>query len=109
MTLLVITLFLALVMVTGELIALPAYLAVSLITLLAFGLDKRRALTQGWRLPERLLHILALMGGWPGALVGIRQFRHKTQKKAFLWVLFAIVAVHYLVWGTLAWQRISGA
>ncbi len=106
MTLLFLTLFLALIMVSGQLVALPVYLAMSLLTLLAFGLDKRRALTGGYRLPERLLHGMELLGGWPGALIGARQFRHKTQKRPYLWTLFAIAAVHYLLWAALAWQAL---
>ncbi|MBY6185615.1 DUF1294 domain-containing protein [Marinobacter hydrocarbonoclasticus] len=107
MTLILITLFLALVMISGHLVALPIYLAMSLLTLLAFGLDKRRALTGGYRLPEKLLHTMELLGGWPGALVGARQFRHKTQKRAYLWVLFAIVLLHMLVWAAIAWPPLA--
>jgi len=107
MTLIIITLFLALIMISGQLVALPVYLAVSLLTVLAFGLDKRRALTGGYRLPEKLLHTLELLGGWPGALIGARQFRHKTQKRSYLWVLFAIVLLHFLVWAAIAWPPLA--
>lgn len=106
MTISVITLFLALVMVSGQLVALPVYLVLSLFTLLAFGLDKRRALVGGRRLPEKVLHGISLLGGWPGALVGMRQFRHKTQKRTFYLPLFGIVALHSVLWMVLAWQAL---
>ena len=34
--------------------------------------------------PERTLHLLALLGGWPGAILARRRFRHKTMKVPFL-------------------------
>ncbi|MFO0796596.1 MAG: DUF1294 domain-containing protein [Gemmataceae bacterium] len=61
----------------------------------AYGFDKRRAGTPGARrIPERTLHVLALAGGWPGALVAQKQFRHKTQKTRFRVVFWATAALH---------------
>ena len=40
---------------------------VSPVCFAAYGLDKRRAARQMDRIPERTLHLLALVGGWPGA------------------------------------------
>lgn len=36
--------------------------------------------SQLWRVPERLLHVLELSGGWPGSFVAQRLFRHKVSK-----------------------------
>ncbi len=41
----------------------------SLASFAAYGFDKRRAGTGGRRVPERTLHLLALLGGWPGAIL----------------------------------------
>jgi uncharacterized membrane protein YsdA (DUF1294 family) len=41
--------------------------------------------------PERTLHLLALLGGWPGAILGQRHFRHKTRKVSFLFAFWAVV------------------
>jgi uncharacterized membrane protein YsdA (DUF1294 family) len=64
-----------------------AYLAIvaimSFVTFIACGCDKRRARTDRRRVPEKTLHLLAFFGGWPGALMGQRIFRHKTQKLGF--------------------------
>src|SRR4051812_9186491 len=60
----------------------------------AYGLDKRRATRGGRRVPERTLHLLAFLGGWPGALLGRRQFRHKTKKVPFRIVFWAVVVLH---------------
>ena len=64
-------------------IALAAYLGLvavmSGVTFVAYGADKRRAAGGGRRVAERTLHLLSVLGGWPGALAGQRRFRHKTQ------------------------------
>ncbi len=84
-------------------IAYVAAVAVtSLMTFAAYGLDKRRARRQGRRIPERTLHLLALLGGWPGALAGQRVFRHKTQKLGFRVVFWLVVVLHVGVVGGVA-------
>jgi len=57
--------------------------------LMLYGYDKRQAIVGGIRIPEAALHIVALLGGSPGALLGQELFRHKTQKRAFRLVLAA--------------------
>lgn len=76
--------------------------ALSCATFAAYGFDKRQAVTAGRRLPERTLHLLAFLGGWPGALVGQRLFRHKTAKTSFLIVFWLIVLLHIGIVATLA-------
>lgn len=55
----------------------------SLCTLILYALDKRAAVHQRQRIPEKTLHLLALAGGWPGALLARPLFRHKTRKQPF--------------------------
>ena len=43
-----------------------------------YGIDKRQARSGGWRIPENLLHGVALIGGVAGAWTGRLVFRHKT-------------------------------
>ena len=45
------------------------YALVSIVTFVVYGFDKRRAVHGGRRVPERTLHGLELLGGWPGALL----------------------------------------
>jgi len=77
---------------------LPLYLLASVVTYLLYKHDKQRARDKGWRVPERLLHLGELLGGWPGALIAQQRFRHKTVKLRFRLVFFAIVALHQLLW-----------
>ena len=72
-------------------------LTVSLITFLAYRSDKRRAEADEWRIPESMLHSAELIGGWPGAFLGQRSFRHKTSKISYQLVFWSIVLIHQLV------------
>ena len=49
---------------------------------------------------ERMLHFIAVIGGWPGALVAQRVFRHKSRKLSFRLVFWATVALNC---GALTW------
>jgi uncharacterized membrane protein YsdA (DUF1294 family) len=62
--------------------------------LAAYGIDKQRAAENLDRISERTLHLLALVGGWPGAVLGQQIFRHKSQKVSFRLVLWLILALH---------------
>lgn len=64
---------------------------ISLATLLCYGLDKRAAIHQRSRTPEKTLHLLALSGGWPGALIARPLFRHKTRKQPFTAIFWCSV------------------
>ena len=50
---------------------------------LVFGWDKLKAKRDGWRVPEKSLLTLAVIGGSVGALMGMKVFRHKTKKAKF--------------------------
>ena len=76
-------------------------------TFAAYGFDKHRATTAGRRIPERTLHLMALFGGWPGALLGQRQFRHKTKKVMFLIIFWLVVLLHVGIVGTVAYTLIG--
>jgi uncharacterized membrane protein YsdA (DUF1294 family)/cold shock CspA family protein len=52
-----------------------AYLGMSAITFLAYALDKSAAQRQAQRTPESTLHVLSLLGGWPGALLAQQYLR----------------------------------
>jgi uncharacterized membrane protein YsdA (DUF1294 family) len=78
------------------------YALVSAAAFIAFALDKRAAARNRWRTPERTLHGLELLGGWPGALLAIFTLRHKNRKGSFLVVTFLIAGAHIGVWAWLA-------
>jgi uncharacterized membrane protein YsdA (DUF1294 family)/cold shock CspA family protein len=59
------------------------YLAVSIVTYVAYAFDKSAAKKGAWRTRESTLHILSLIGGWPGAVVAQTRLRHKSKKESF--------------------------
>ena len=61
-----------------------------------YALDKRRAREHGWRIPENVLHLTELCGGWPGAFLAQRRLRHKVSKVGFQVQFWLIVLVYQL-------------
>lgn len=78
------------------------YLIISTITFIVYALDKSAAEQHRWRIQENTLHLLSLLGGWPGALVAQRRLRHKTQKVTFQIVYWTTVGFNLagLIWIT---------
>ncbi len=76
---------------TGTWLVVLAYMVViNFVTYLAFWIDKERARAGQYRVPERTLLLLALMGGSPSALLAQRRMRHKTRKQPFAGLLAGI-------------------
>jgi uncharacterized membrane protein YsdA (DUF1294 family) len=87
---------------------LPSYVsALSTLTFLTYAWDKHKAKQSTHkkviRIPERILQLLALLGGWPGALLAQQLLRHKSQKRRFIIVLWlcilANLGVGGYIWG----------
>ena len=64
---------------------------INLLTFIVYGADKRRARKGKWRVPEKTLFLLPLLGGSIGALLGMRVFHHKTKHWYFVWGIPAIL------------------
>ncbi|MGC3992621.1 MAG: cold shock and DUF1294 domain-containing protein [Propionicimonas sp.] len=79
-----------------------------ILSLGAFALyraDKLAALQGTWRTAESTLQFVALLGGWPGALIAQRVYRHKTRKQPFQTVFWICVVANCAVWVGLAVGR----
>jgi len=59
-----------------------------------YSVDKRRAEAGLWRVPEAHLHLLELLGGWPGAFLAQRRLRHKCSKGSYQ-VMFWLIVLTY--------------
>jgi uncharacterized membrane protein YsdA (DUF1294 family)/cold shock CspA family protein len=97
------------VVAVSRLAAPGALAAMSVVAVLAsvftfafYAWDKHRARTGAWRISERTLHFWELIGGWPGAFLAQRKYRHKANKPAYLFVFWLIVAAHN--YAALDWQ-----
>jgi uncharacterized membrane protein YsdA (DUF1294 family)/cold shock CspA family protein len=71
-----------------------AYLGLSVLTFATYAIDKAAAKGGAWRTPENTLHLLALAGGWPGALVAQQVLRHKSSKAEFRAVFWTTVVLN---------------
>lgn len=81
--------------------ALLLYVAASFITFLLYWKDKTAAKNKAWRTEEQTLHLLSLIGGWPGALIAQEKFRHKIRKnsfKAIFWITVFLNIVAYIAY-----------
>jgi uncharacterized membrane protein YsdA (DUF1294 family)/cold shock CspA family protein len=72
------------------------YGALSLLTFIAYALDKSAAQSGQWRTKESTLHYLAILGGWPGAYLAQKYLRHKSKKKSFLTIFWVTVVFNCL-------------
>lgn len=70
------------------------FLVASALVYRLYAIDKRRAKEGLWRIPEAQLHLLELLGGWPGAFLAQRRLRHKCSKGSYQ-VLFWLIVLAY--------------
>jgi uncharacterized membrane protein YsdA (DUF1294 family)/cold shock CspA family protein len=82
------------------------YVIMSGIATFLYAFDKAAARRGRWRTPESTLHMVALLGGWPGALLAQDLFRHKSRKAEFQWMFWLTVVANGVA---LAWLLRSGA
>lgn len=66
-------------------------IAINVIGFLAMWLDKRKAKKGKWRIQEKTLFMITVLGGGIGTISGMYTFRHKTQKLSFTIGLPAIL------------------
>ena len=90
---------------------LLAFLAgINLATFGVYLYDKTVAGSPGrlWRVPETVLHVLALAGGSPAAFAGQKLLRHKTMKQPFRRWFWATVILQIAALSLWAWYLHRG-
>jgi uncharacterized membrane protein YsdA (DUF1294 family)/cold shock CspA family protein len=74
---------------------LPGFFVVaSLAVFIAYAFDKSAAMNRRRRTPENVLHLMNLLGGWPGGLFASQLFRHKSRKLGFRAVFHTCVVLN---------------
>lgn len=86
-------------------VALIVYPVASAVTFAAYAIDKSAAQNGRWRTSEGTLHLLSLIGGWPGALVAQSVLRHKSRKQPFRMVFWLTVILNC---AAVAWLSTPG-
>jgi uncharacterized membrane protein YsdA (DUF1294 family) len=84
---------------------LAAMVALSMLAYVLYAVDKSAARRGKRRIPEATLHVVDVLGGWPGALIARHALRHKTRKQPFrsvfwLTVVLNCAAVAWVLAGT---------
>lgn len=72
-------------------------LIMNLAGLVTMGIDKKRAVDRGWRIPERTLILIAFAGGAFGTFFGMHIFRHKTKHMKFIVLIPLALMVNVLL------------
>lgn len=84
---------------SGVQIVLLVYVLMSTFSFFTYRYDKQASQKKYTRrVPENTLHLQEWLGGWPGAFIAQKVFRHKTVKPDYQFMFWCIVIVHGLVW-----------
>ena len=79
-------------------------LLINLALFAVMGIDKYKARNGLWRIPEKTLFGLALLGGSIGGILGMKVFRHKTKHNSFKFGFLAILLLQLALLGWLGFQ-----
>ena len=80
------------------------YAVISMLAYITYAIDKKAAINNRRRASEKTLHLLGVVGGWPGAFLAQQRLRHKTQKTAFQVTFWLTVIVNLACAG---WLTVS--
>ena len=72
-------------------------IVVNIIGFLSMGVDKFKAQKNFWRIKEKTLFIIAVIGGSIGSIIGMYTFRHKTKHMSFVIGMPIILTVQVVV------------
>ena len=83
-------------------LVLIVYMVHNFVTIIVYGLDKRYAIKQTTRIPEKTLMGLAFWFGGPGAFLGMQFFRHKTKHLQFQILVPVFMGLQLIIWTVVA-------
>lgn len=63
------------------------FILVNFIAFMMYGMDKKKAIDGKYRIAERTLLLIGVIGGSIGAMAGMKVFHHKTKHKKFVYGL----------------------
>ena len=85
---------------------MAAYLIlINLIGVAVMGMDKAKAKKHAWRIPEKTLFFVSLIGGSVGTWAGMYLFRHKTKHWYFVIGMPAILILQIMI----VWYCLHGS
>lgn len=78
-------------------IAIIYIILINVAGLLSMYIDKQRAIKNKWRIPEKTLFLIAILGGSIGSIGGMHLFRHKTKHWYFMYGMPAIFIIQIII------------
>ena len=73
------------------------YIIINTITFIIYGLDKYLAIKKLYRISEKILLLLSILGGFIGALISMSLFHHKTKKVKFFIINITSLIIHIIL------------
>ena len=70
---------------------------INIIGFLSMWIDKVKAKKGSWRISEKNLFIVAMLGGSIGSMLGMKTVRHKTKHKKFVIGMPAVLIVQVII------------
>ncbi|HEY9581835.1 MAG TPA: DUF1294 domain-containing protein [Savagea sp.] len=80
------------------------YILLTIIGTIAMRVDKRRAILGQYRVSEKRLLTIGLLGGGFGIAYGARRYRHKTTRFSFMYGAPLMTLIHVMVWSVILFQ-----
>lgn len=80
---------------------------INLLSFLLMGLDKYKARHKKWRIPEKTLFLIAILGGSIGSILGMQLFRHKTKHTTFVIGMPCILIIQIILTVLFIWYASS--
>jgi len=71
---------------------------INIVSFAIMGIDKSKAKRKAWRIPERILFIVAIIGGSIGSILGMYYFRHKTKHPRFVFGYWIILFIQFVIY-----------
>lgn len=72
-------------------------MVMSIVVYRLYAYDKRQAIQYAWRVPQTIMQLGELAGGWPGAYIAQRRLRHKSTKKSYQSIFWGIILIYQIV------------
>lgn len=79
-------------------------IAASIVTFVMYGIDKLQAKREGGRIPNLILHVMSLIGGFVGALFGRIVFNHKSNIRSNPLFLITLI-LGFIISGAIIYGR----
>jgi len=73
------------------------FILINIVAFFTMFIDKHKSKNNKWRIPEKRIWSLAILGGATGAAIGMYSFRHKTRHLTFAFFLPFLSLLHWLL------------